>query len=375
MTLVINQLGQASQGPHMHALVIGVGAYTNAGWGVEPLDSAGRSALAMAQALVGTFGANPQWQLGTLDLLVSVPGTTATFDAQVVEAPTIDNVLAAIQRWFVRCSASEDDLAIFYFAGHGVEKGLTASLLLQEFGRNALNIGDDALNLGDFSLGMDNCKARQQLFISDACRTTPPQLTNLLAPLGRAGVAPTSGHQAFIKDRDHLVLKSTAPTRASYGADGQPSRFTRALIKALEGAAWEDTRQPWTRWTLSSERLHIAVNHLLGMEEKHMMLSPQRAYVGGNFAGFVLRESQSPPRVPVYIRCAPPRSTYDAAFTVRASGGHTAQRAAGFDETWELALDASQTPYQLQAAIAAAPVAEKFFVVRPPSTESEVVVP
>lgn len=359
-----------------HALVIGAGDYPNHGWGVGPIDPAAHSALAFATWLRTAFPGNPQWPLSTIDLLVSMPGAPVTFDGAPVEAATTANVFAAITRWFARCHQREDNLAVFYFAGHGVEKGMVASLLTQDFGGNALDAGDDALNLNVFTVGMERCLARRQWFVIDACRNTPPPLVTSLAQFGRAGVAPDANDQPSPLARDHVVLRAAAASQAAYGKQGEPSRFTRALIKALDGAAWDDDTQPWTTWSVRSERLVTVVNHLLELEERLQQVPSQRARAGGDNGGFVLWQPQHAPKVPVYVTCAPPDRMEEAALTVRRNGAHYGQRQAGYQDAWEVALEATEVPYVISADFPppAQPVQAQV-VVRPPSRKAEVNAP
>lgn len=354
--------------PCAHALVIGVGDYPNAGWGVGPIDSAALSALEFSAWLGRSFAGNTTWPLSTVDLLVSgaaghTPASTA-------------NIFSGIQRWFARCRQHEDNLAIFYFAGHGVEKGLVTSLLSQDFGANQLDIGDDALNLNLFAAGMERCLARKQWFVIDACRNTPPQLVANLSQFGRPGIAPDADDHPSQVARDHVILRAASAAGQAYGRAGEPSRFTRALIKALDGAAWDDDNQPWSSWTVRIERLVTAVNHLLDVEEQLHHAPPQRARLGGDSGGFVLWQPSQPPTVPVYVTCAPSHRMQHASLMVQWGGGHQRQRAAGNPDAWEVGLQAAQTPYVISASFpqAAQPVQSQV-IVRPPSRKMEIAAP
>ncbi|MGH2396082.1 MAG: caspase family protein [bacterium] len=375
MSLVFNT---PIQGPSTHALVIGVGHYPNKGWGVGDLDSAAQSAVAFARWLEKSWPRAGPWPLSTIDLRVSVRAGPLTLGAPPgtpVDPATTVGVFTAITDWFKRCHTDENNLAILYFAGHGVEKGLVASLLTADFGGNQLDVGDDALNLSQFAVGMERCRARKQWFIVDACRITPPGLISSLGQFGRPGIAPDADDRPSGLERDHLILQATAAERVAYGTDGEPSRFTRALIRALDGAAWDDDNQPWISWAVRSERLVTTINHLLQIEERLHGAPSQRARVRGDSGGFVLWQPNRSPRVPVIVSCNPPHRMHEASLAVERDGVDYGQRGAGDPDPWEFDLDAAASPYTVNATFPSSKLVANEVLVRPPSKEAGVQAP
>ena len=90
----------------------------------------------MASWLIGTRCTDPVTPLGSVELLLSWPGMG--FANQPVEGADRDAFGAAFDRWYARCDADPDNVALFYFCGHGCELG-DQLLLLEDFGHSPLN--------------------------------------------------------------------------------------------------------------------------------------------------------------------------------------------------------------------------------------------
>ena len=142
--------------PRRTALIIGVGAYPHLRGGTlfatEParyhlgmkqLDSPPVSAREFADWLIksGTSthrnGAAP---LGTVELLISSNDPNdASFIAVgmtvAVEEATFYNIQKAFDRWFMRCDRHVDNIGVFYFCGHGLERE-KSWLLASDYGDN-----------------------------------------------------------------------------------------------------------------------------------------------------------------------------------------------------------------------------------------------
>src|SRR5205823_2340656 len=91
---------------------------------LEPeLSATTRSAEQLARWLL-TQHHNPKCQLGSVELLVTSSLDTMDWahgDSRLtIEAPDMDHVKAAFHRWYERCHSHEDNIALFYFAGHGL---------------------------------------------------------------------------------------------------------------------------------------------------------------------------------------------------------------------------------------------------------------
>jgi len=102
-------------GKKLHALVVGVGSYPHANrapWRLNQLPAAASSALAVAELIRDELQPDDA-EVATIELLARKLGLIP---------PTFDEVKAAIQRWVERL-IDKDDVAVLFFAGHGMERG------------------------------------------------------------------------------------------------------------------------------------------------------------------------------------------------------------------------------------------------------------
>ncbi|MEM7711241.1 MAG: caspase family protein [Pseudomonadota bacterium] len=171
-----------SNAPRTHALVIGVGGYPFLPGGATPtsgsleqvgrlnqLTSPPRSALAVAEFLKTKHA---QWlpPVGSVDVLISrAPGDSVSIPNGVKADATIDRIRESYGEWRVRCNSDENNLALFYFCGHGLQED-EQYLLAQDFGQDSLNPWLGAFAFESTMLAMHRCRARTQCFFIDACR-------------------------------------------------------------------------------------------------------------------------------------------------------------------------------------------------------------
>jgi hypothetical protein len=317
MTLVLDR---GSDGPRVHALVLGVGSYRHLPGGSEPVthDTLGLRQLTgpplSARAVadwVATSLRHPRAPLGTIELLTSPGGTAgasatpagvgpgdgdALPSAALAEVPTMAAVAAAFEAWYARCDSHEDNVALFYFCGHGVERE-SPFLLMEDFGRSPLALLENALDVGQTYQGMARCRAREQYFFVDACREIPFQLLQLLSGNARVLVTPQAVGD---RRRDTALVYATSGGARAYGRPGRPTRFTEALLRALDGLGG---RLEGAAWVVDLPSLQRAVTLLLatGLEGA----PPQVPSVRGAGLG-VLHTIPHAPLVPVSLACRPP---------------------------------------------------------------------
>ena len=306
MTIVFGEIDATR--PQTHACVIAVGAYHHlAGGDAAPmaidmplgqLGSPVPSALALVDWLRTKF-ANPDAPLGSIDLITSpcVEAKTANGDVTVEEA-TIAAILRACAAWFERCDAHPQNVALFYFCGHGVMRANTA-LLASDFGESPLNPFMQALDVDKLRLGMGRCKASTQLYFVDACRQMPYWVKEQLDLDAQVPIPP----QLTAPQRsDHVVLMSAAPLERAYGVATQPSRFTRALIASLEGRA---ARRIAGRWQVSTADLGFAVTRTVDRLVRMEQAQPQTVSPGGSPRGARVHVCPTAPTVPLDIAVSP----------------------------------------------------------------------
>ena len=312
----------AGPGPRTHALLIGVGQYPHcaaAASGVgefaalgrrfAPRSSPPRSALALAEWIVREQRDNPVAPLGTVELLASAehPGQRPVFGGRTVEPPTFDNILAAFDRWFARCDADPDSIAMFFFSGHGCEYGERQFLLAEDVGASELRFFDNAIRFDRTYLGMARCRARTQCYLVDACRDIPNELRSMVDLAARGLIEP----QLYQPPRNAPVIFAAAPGEPAEGGPGGVTPFTGALMSALDGAAAQLDRRP-DRWEVTTETLWPAINRLLnrpagsGPASHAAPASTPRGSLGGtSLSAVTLRALPGPPTVPFRLACDP----------------------------------------------------------------------
>ncbi|HWU87306.1 MAG TPA: caspase family protein [Kofleriaceae bacterium] len=381
MTTIFDSLAGA---PAVHAFVIGIGDYPflkdgdperRQLWGLGQLTSPPLSALAFAAwldrelALPAEDPRQPGLALGSLELLVSQPDPQATFQpkdaatAVSVDRASMDTVKDAFKRWLGRCNRSEQNLALFFFSGHGVAKGGWQGLLLDRFNPNDPNPFEEVIDFDRFALGMDQCLARRQCFLIDACRNTPPKLKRVGGrgqPLIDVQFDPPSD-----VPRDVCIIRATAAHQTAYGIQGEMTRFTSALLRALEGAGCS---QPAERWEVRTDSIVANLNALLKHDSLHKHLPSQEVKgPGDDSTGFVFHVPKAP-KVPIVIGCTSETDTARASLMITYHQQTVVER--GPEPTdWETELALVDDEYSISASFQDEPERTKTIYVRPPLRE------
>ncbi len=326
-----------------HALVIGVGRYPHlkGGEGVEfaaheemgQLDSPPFSAAQFSEWLLKSYR-NPRRPLRSLDVLISGPDANypALGDVEI-EPATLQNIEQAVGRWHASGNLHEDNLLIFFFCGHGVSSGEEQSLLTQHFGRNVLSPFEDAVSFGDFLVGMRGCKAAQQIYFVDACRTVSEEYLQRYNFTGKP-IVDGVPHRNLGKTRQPVISASELGAPA-YGATNKASFFTCALLRALEGAGCIELDYGWAACSDSlADGINAYLNRLLarahGLEQVALQTNPSRRVE--------LHYLTNSPLVPVDVGCRPDEFTPVAELSCAKGGQTVKQRSADGGTVWEVEL-------------------------------------
>ena len=276
----------ASQ-PGTHVLIIGVGAYAflKGGKGAEfkhhmsmgQLSSPPESAAELTEWFLDAADGfhNPDRPLRSLQLLCSSDEEVswpAPGGGTPVERATTANVKKAIAAWVSRASRDEDNLALFYFCGHGLSFGQTQnSLLLEGWGENILDPMSDALAFDEMRLGlMQQCKARHQCHFVDACRSIPTKDYREVFGTRTGEPVVAGGVSSRIRNKIAPVYFATGLASAAYGLDKQPSLFAQGLLLAFRGAASRDADD---HWDVSVSAMAEGINK--GVESLSLQTQPQ----------------------------------------------------------------------------------------------------
>ena len=358
MTLVLDR-GVA--GPGVHVLAIGVGAYRHLPGGTEPvphgtfglkqLTGPPLSALAFVE-WVATRLNHPTVPLATVEVLLSPAQDVAVGGATTaVDVPDRESVTSAFERWYARCDAHPSGVALLYFCGHGIEKDSTY-LLLEDFGESSLDTLGNAVDIRAMYQGMARCAARTQYVFVDACREVPFDLLQSVGGSATVLVTP----QSVGADRESALLMATSGGHKAYGRPGQPTRFTAALRRALDGLG---ARANGTQWEINYLGLQSAVTSLLGRGDADAPAQRPQSY--GAAGDGVIHVCTGPPEVPVTVACEPPAAAAELAATASltpvggagqvplaaATGGWASDVPAGF---YDLAVEFAPGPYTSASA-------------------------
>lgn len=305
MTMIINT---QVNGPALHAFVIGVGHYRHLPDGADPVSAKTfglqqvttppLSVRAVLDWLTNDYPHPESPPVGSIELLMSVDGGFA-YDGNLVDGATLPNVQSAVNDWFQRCDSHADNVALFYFCGHGLERD-KQYLLLEDFGQLPLNPLAMSVDLDRFHDGMVACRADTQIFIADACREVPWDLLKMGNGLGDPLLPPILGGNT---DRNAPILRAAAQGQSAFGVPGQVTHFTQALLRALRGAGASEEPDNSDHWTVRYFRLVGAVQRLLADGPPEM--NRQQCRTGGEAGDVILAHLPGPPEVTVQIDCVP----------------------------------------------------------------------
>ncbi len=259
--------------PVLHAIVIGVSDYgflpppeapaTPGSFGLKKLTAAARSAVDVA---VWLQAKKDQLAVPVASIRLCVapavadqvaPGPPVPVPAGAAGATRLD-VVAALKEW--RKLLKPDDVALFYFAGHGVQRDRSDMVLLcADFADpddGPLSRSFDLTHVWD-GLGRNTTTAtiaRTQLYFVDACRERPTAFNNFeaMSVPDVWGVPQLQGKD----DRRAPIFYATTPGALAYADPGVSTLFSRTLLACLdnEAATLDDETGDWQITSKSLER-------------------------------------------------------------------------------------------------------------------------
>jgi tetratricopeptide (TPR) repeat protein len=270
--------GKTPAKPGTHVFVIGVGHYPHLpGGGGKPanetlslkqLTSPPISAKALADWFLATASGasptldgfrNPTAPLASLWMLVSAKEQTYSLpDGKEVTLLRADlnNIQVVYEAWMNAVSSHPDNIGVFYFCGHGVQ-GVNSYLLPDDFGMYA-NPWNKAFDIDLSAMAARQRVAASLYFFIDACRQMQ---------MGAEGSRPQSfglpKDNAKVLCRTRLKLWATGDgAKAFASGEGVPSRFTDALLRALNGSYGQLTEVGGS-WVVTGEALAHQVVRLV----------------------------------------------------------------------------------------------------------------
>jgi hypothetical protein len=277
----------AIAGPGAHVLIVGVSDYLNlpdhdepsleSTWFLNKLTSAALSAfktyefirhsalrlpLKTARLLLSTS----QVELGAEPALGTIGATRATRLAFETFA----------RDWREDAKNNPGDMTIFYFAGHGIQRGPEDGVLLLEDFLAAGPPLAKCFEIGDIRNGMAPSPtypnvALTQFYFVDACLTRQETQKKFVNPQ----VPDVFGVELNVVDRREApMMFSTVDGAIALGRAGKPSHFAEALTLALQRAAEDpvdvngSTVWPITSLTIKTALDSYYAKHNLGTKVK-----------------------------------------------------------------------------------------------------------
>jgi Caspase domain len=364
-------------GPATHVVVLGVGAYPHLNGGTGALtpdhDGMGQlssppiSARAFADWLIRSFH-HPGKQLSTVALLVSAAAperfeNPRTHSFHDVERATSQTASAAIKAWKERGDSNSGNLLIFYFCGHGITQGTDTALLLEDFGADPLNSLDGALDFRRLYLGLQRCRATEQCFFIDACRSPSRVLTDAEGFVGKVVIQPGRRDPTWEQPVRTPKFYATFNGAKAYGLPGEPSLYSQVLMKALAG--WGADDEDGT-WRVTTSRLAEALENAVARKAQEFDRWQLTTTEGLN--KIYLHHLAGNPTAPVYVKSEPPLgSICDADLSYGTAGGTLmpAPPRGSCGSDWE--IEAAAGTYDFAAAFPSGERGEaRNMTVRPP---------
>ena len=212
--------------------------------------------------------------------------------SQQIDAATWSNFEVAAQAWLNRANSDPQNVAIFYFCGHGIGDGINTHLLMGDAGASP-DLLRHALHVGAFRIAMGACAAQKQIYLIDACRTV--DLATVLNPYSPAqsGLPPGNVMQVF--NGWNPVLHSARQGEAAFGNIGEVSDFTKALLEGLTRCAVFQPNGHY--WAVSPQELQKAIAALMD----DFSGKPQCPADGISGVGFQLHVLDGSPDVVVHV--------------------------------------------------------------------------
>jgi hypothetical protein len=195
---------------------------------------------------------------------------SAGSDTKAIEAPTLVNVQKAYDRWRERCSRVPENIALLYFAGHGICTGSQSQfLLLDDFADvKTSNLWANCIDFFCMRDGLKGCKASTQLYFVDACRDIPVEVAMQRNPRGEC-----LGAANILEKVNSYTYYSASDGNKAYGPENGITFFLDALLKSLDGPGVEIRNGRRVITTSSLATSLQAIVDELGKQSGHQLSS------------------------------------------------------------------------------------------------------
>jgi hypothetical protein len=279
----------------LHVLIAGVSGYPNlpapgdnspgppAAFGMRQLSSTTLTAYKIYQWILAHKDSFPV-PLATCRVLLAPGAGELAAEPSLQDFPraTVNNFLQAAKDWRADAATSPDNMTLFYFAGHGIERSKgDAVLLLEEFGDGLGGALRNCVDMYNIYTAMANAEgggpiAQRQVYFVDACRNLPRAVPNF----ERESLGTTPAFNVTLAGEDKRsapIFYAAAPGTTALALPGQQTVFSMALLQCLEGDAgvFEDV-DGQDRWHVSVYSLSEAL--AVKIEDLNQALGGQQYY-------------------------------------------------------------------------------------------------
>lgn len=318
---MIQEFNTADTGPKTHVLLIGVGGY--------PYLSGGENARQQSQAFedltqltspipsvvsfynkIVEYNTKDVWsrKLGSIEILLSPPpGSDPELPGLNIENASLVNIQNAYYSWKDRCGQHEDNVALFYYCGHGFQKKYQI-LLADDFGRIPQNPWLGAFNFDDTRDAFYACKANTPIFLVDACRQVTLGMLHddlMVAPIENPSLLNPE------ESKNHLTLKATASGQSAYGKIRQPTYFAQAVISGLDGLVAKPDEND--DWIIETSCLGTNIHMLLELINP-LQSFKQRCQIACGLPATIIKRKEAPVAW-LEVTCNPDEALTHAALT------------------------------------------------------------
>lgn len=322
--------------PAFHALIVGVSEYPYLpggtgqlgprDFGMGQLSAAASSAARVADWLQSAARRLPV-PLGIIRLLLSpTPEEIASRPSLATAGlpATRDSLIREALAWREDCTTDRENIALFFFAGHGVQRSRAdAVLLTSDFAEAGGNPLLNAVDVNNLFGGMAPSVKRQQmaetqLWFIDACRGFPEEFDDF------ERLAATEVFEVVRPDVDKRcapIYFGALPGTSARSIIGDATIFSKALLRCLNGGA--GCRLPGsTQWIVTVGSLLRGLQLMVG-ELNAKEGADQEVFDGGQTPrqDTPIVALEGVPDVEVRIELHPPAAASRVALSVQRSDG------------------------------------------------------
>lgn len=309
-----------SPGPKMHVFLIGVGGYSFVKGGINAkqqqfdyakdtgqLKSPEASVRELYKTLVD-LQARGLWTtpIGSIEVLLSpAPGGSNTLNGETLKPATIANIMKSYNEWKDRCDSDGDNVAFFFYCGHGFEH-TSQYLLAEDFADNIRLPFLGAFNFNETRVAFESCNAKTQLFFVDSCRN----ITNDMLINGTPCMPLDTPSNLTTNCLYDLTQRAAAKNQSAQGKANEASYYTKALIKGLEGGA---AKKKGSNWVVTTGNLCRDIIVLIESVKSGQGFK-ERCHTVYNGSMDLINYS-SPPMVDMTVCCTPDNAHLAASFS------------------------------------------------------------